>query len=429
MTTSRASLSCASAAIRRACSSRLQARPSVPAGNAAVEALAPEDLAQPQAARRRRRPRRPRAGRAGRARRPASARARRSARARGARAARARRRGARAGSPAASRRRAGASRSTSSGSFHARKSRELVGADQEERDRPTRDAREACRPCARARRARPRRPGNAALRELAAATSARRLDVLVARGRRRRARSAGRDRASPSPARDSSTWPRCGGSNEPPNRPTVMRARTPRRRSRPSRRAARRRRAARARARRSGRRADHAEAALGAQQLPRRAPSAPADRRGNRRGRRRRARPARARERARTARGGAPAIPSPVAHESAKTAITRGSSIVNVGLGLEVDLVQDDDLRPRVEAGAVRAELRVDRPPLLVGGTRRRRSRGRACARARDARGTRGPSPTPSLAPSISPGTSATTSCRPSGDSTVPSTGCTVVNG
>ena len=39
------------------------------------------------------------------------------------------------------------------------------------------------------------------------------------------------------------------------------------------------------------------------------------------------------------------------------------------------------------------------------------------------------PSPTPSDAPSISPGTSATTSCRPSGDSTVPSTGCSVVNG
>src|SRR5262249_22764906 len=37
-----------------------------------------------------------------------------------------------------------------------------------------------------------------------------------------------------------------------------------------------------------------------------------------------------------------------------------------VGLRLEVDLVQDDDLRALVEAGAVRAELGVDRPPLLV---------------------------------------------------------------
>ena len=49
-------------------------------------------------------------------------------------------------------------------------------------------------------------------------------------------------------------------------------------------------------------------------------------------------------------------------------------------------------------------------------------------ARSRCARNS-WPSPTPSLAPSISPGTSATTSCRPSDDSTVPSTGESVVNG
>ena len=40
-------------------------------------------------------------------------------------------------------------------------------------------------------------------------------------------------------------------------------------------------------------------------------------------------------------------------------------------LGLEVDLVQDDDLRQLVEAGAVGGELGVDRPPLLLGRLRR----------------------------------------------------------
>src|SRR5512133_1826765 len=49
-------------------------------------------------------------------------------------------------------------------------------------------------------------------------------------------------------------------------------------------------------------------------------------------------------------------------------------------------------------------------------------------ARSRCARNS-WPSPAPSLAPSISPGTSATVSCRPSGESTVPSTGAIVVNG
>ena len=72
----------------------------------------------------------------------------------------------------------------------------------------------------------------------------------------------------------------------------------------------------------------------------------------------------------------------------------------------------------------------------------RRRSRGRLAAtssvtsitwtsrraRSRCARNSC-PRPTPSLAPSISPGTSATVSWRPSGESTVPSTGASVVNG
>ena len=49
----------------------------------------------------------------------------------------------------------------------------------------------------------------------------------------------------------------------------------------------------------------------------------------------------------------------------------RGSSIVNSGVGLEVDLVQHDDLRPLVETCAVGRQLGVDRAPLLVGRLRR----------------------------------------------------------
>ena len=55
-------------------------------------------------------------------------------------------------------------------------------------------------------------------------------------------------------------------------------------------------------------------------------------------------------------------MPSPVAHESAKTAITRSSSTLERGrLREQVDLVQHDDLRALVEPGAVRRELGVDR--------------------------------------------------------------------
>ena len=106
--------------------------------------------------------------------------------------------------------------------------------------------------------------------------------------------------------------------------------------------------------------------------------------------------------------------PAPVAQESAVHA--QDPLVLDVErrrLGKQVDLVQDDDLRPLVEAGAVGAQLAVDRPPSrsstsspetsIMWTSTRARSR---CARNSC------PSPTPSLAPSISPGTSATVSCR-----------------
>ena len=60
-------------------------------------------------------------------------------------------------------------------------------------------------------------------------------------------------------------------------------------------------------------------------------------------------------------------MPAPVAADTRNTRTIRSSSIVERRrLGLQVDLVQDDDLRPLVEPGAVRGELRIDRPPALV---------------------------------------------------------------
>ncbi len=59
--------------------------------------------------------------------------------------------------------------------------------------------------------------------------------------------------------------------------------------------------------------------------------------------------------------------PAPVAHEIRKTATMRGSEIAELRLGLEVDLVEHDDLRELVEAGAVGRQLAVDQVPLLVG--------------------------------------------------------------
>ena len=57
--------------------------------------------------------------------------------------------------------------------------------------------------------------------------------------------------------------------------------------------------------------------------------------------------------------------PSPVAHESGKTARIRSSSTSSTGIGRDVDLVQDDDLRQLLEAVAVGAELAVDGVELL----------------------------------------------------------------
>ncbi len=64
-------------------------------------------------------------------------------------------------------------------------------------------------------------------------------------------------------------------------------------------------------------------------------------------------------------------MPAPVAHEIVNTATIRGSSTLELGVGLEVDLVQHDDLRPLVEPRAVGRQLGVDRAPLLVGRLRR----------------------------------------------------------
>ena len=243
-------------------------------------------------------------------------------------------------------------------------------------------------------------------------------------------------RSRPSAAfavRTSATWPSCGGSNEPPKRPSelTVRARSSPRRPRPRRRCARpAARSARSSSSSLGGVPTTRKPAVGAERAASRAPSARAGRRGTPAARpRRRARP-RARGRARRAAAGSRRGPAPVAHESANTAMTRSSSTSNTGvLGHEVDLVQHDDLRPLVEAGAVRGELGVDRLATAPRPASTRRSRGSSMrARSRCARNS-WPRPTPSLAPSISPGTSATTIWRPSGASTVPSTGCSVVNG
>ena len=60
-------------------------------------------------------------------------------------------------------------------------------------------------------------------------------------------------------------------------------------------------------------------------------------------------------------------IPAPVAHDVATTRTTRSSAGSNAGTALEeVDLVQDDELRSRLEPGSVGGELAVDRAePLL----------------------------------------------------------------
>ena len=329
MTTSRASLSCASAAIRRACSIGFKPAQCSPA--AGVEALAGRISRDRRRNARRRRPRLPRGGRAARARRPGSARARRTRRAPAARGRRAPRRAlAREAGP---RRDARAARGAAPRPAPARR-----GSPQNW-SAPIRKTGVA--PLGvRAQRV----DGARVLVEHDLVVGERgageaqphvggRLDVLVARVGRRRARRAARARAPPSRARASSTWPLCGGSNEPPKSPIVTRARTPRRRSRPRRRPSRRRRAARARAPRR-------PAACRATRKP---PSVRSSRHGARLRLRavdeevghrpRRARPARARARARTADGGTPRAPRPSRTRARKTAITRSSSIANAGSG------------------------------------------------------------------------------------------------
>ena len=60
-------------------------------------------------------------------------------------------------------------------------------------------------------------------------------------------------------------------------------------------------------------------------------------------------------------------MPAPVAAETRKTRTIRSSSMLNDGgSGLRSILFSTTDLRPLVEAGAVRRELRVDRAPALV---------------------------------------------------------------
>ena len=74
--------------------------------------------------------------------------------------------------------------------------------------------------------------------------------------------------------------------------------------------------------------------------------------------------------RARTARRLKSSIPSPVAAETVKTATIRSSSTPSAGgSGQQVDLVQDDDLRPLVEPGAVLGELVVDLAPNCSAGS------------------------------------------------------------
>ena len=122
--------------------------------------------------------------------------------------------------------------------------------------------------------------------------------------------------------------------------------------------------------------------------------------------------------------------PSPVAQESGKTASTPVASSNAGGSVSRSILFSTTHLGQLVEPGAVAPPARRDRPRSAS--SRSPAAASTTCtssrARSRWARNS-WPSPTPSPAPSISPGTSATTSWRPSGASTVPSTGSSVVNG
>ena len=123
-------------------------------------------------------------------------------------------------------------------------------------------------------------------------------------------------------------------------------------------------------------------------------------------------------------------MPAPVAHE---TQIDGDDPLVlhaQLGrLGQQVDLVQDDDLRQLVEARAVGGQLAVDRGPALgrlaVGGVDHVHEHPRALQVREEL-----VAEPDALARALDqPRTSATVSCRPSGASTVPSIGASVVNG
>ena len=281
--------------MRRACSVDVKPRSVYPRAAAAVEALALDR--SPATAGGTRSPRSVaarRAARGGRARRPAAARARRRARARAARAARAPARAARADSPDGPRRRAARARAPPPAPSRSRKSPNSSAPSRKTGVVPLGMRAQ------RVDRARVLVEHDARRRGTPRAASAqpdrgRRLDGACAPGS---ATTSDDDRVEPerlpSRPRASATWPLCGGSNAPPKIADHGRARASRRRSRPRRPA----RAPAARSARSsssalGRRADDAEPAVGAEQMPRARLRLAAGRRGSRRARPRRGSPAR----------------------------------------------------------------------------------------------------------------------------------------
>ena len=60
-------------------------------------------------------------------------------------------------------------------------------------------------------------------------------------------------------------------------------------------------------------------------------------------------------------------IPSPVAHETRNTPAIARRRCRTARFGEQVGLVQNDDLGPLVEAGAIPRELLVDHPEALIG--------------------------------------------------------------
>ena len=321
------------------------------------------------------------------------------------RAARAPRRAARAGSRAASRRRAAPRAAprpapSSRGSSRTRRRRSGTPA------RPTPDGRAACRSCARCSSSTTSSSGERRPRELEPRLGRRRRPSLWPgrRGDEHDARDRGR--APPSPCRserDVAVVRRVERAAEEPDHGTNSNVSSPTSTSSPARAPAAR--SARSSSSSLGGVPTHAEAALGAQQAPRpRLRLRAVDEEVRQLVVRLGARP-RARARARTA--GARKSSMPVAGRARERGRPRPRARPRrrtSRLGHEVDLVQHDDLRPLVEAGAVGGELarRSSRHCSSTGfdasitcTSMRARSR---CAR------NSWPSPTPSLAPSISPG-------------------------